>query len=238
VKKIETFDLAEGRVLARKYAVVELLGSGWEGEVYKMQELRSGIERAAKLFFPHRNLRNRTSTQYARKLHNLRHCPIVIQYHAEEMFWFRSMLVTMLVSDFVEGELLTDFLKSQPGNRLAPFQALHLLHALAVGLEQIHLQREYHGDLHASNVMVSRFGLGFDLKLIDIFQRASRKRWGMQDDICDAVRIFYDSLGGARFYPRHPSVIKDICCGLKRTLILKKFPTTTQLRKHLETMEW
>lgn len=238
MKRIESFDLAEDRVLARKYAVVELLGSGWEGEVYKMREVRSGIERAAKLFFPHRNLRNRTSTQYARKLHTLRHCPIVIQYHSEEIFWFRSMLVTMLVSDFVDGVLLTDFLKEQPGGRLAPFQALHLLHALTLGLEQIHLHREYHGDLHASNVMVSRFGLGFDLKLIDIFQRASRKRWGMQDDICDAIRIFYDALGGARFYARHPRAIKEICSGLKRSLILRKFPTTTQLRKHIETMEW
>jgi serine/threonine protein kinase len=225
-------------VIARKYEVISLLGSGWEGEVYKIREKSTGIERAAKLFFPQRNVRNRTSIFYARKLHKLRHCPIVIQYYTEESIQYRGGSLTVLVSEYVEGELLSEFLKRQPGRRISPFQALHLLHALVVGMESVHRLREYHGDLHPENIIVSRYGLDFDLKLLDLFHWTTPKRENIQDDICDLVRIFYDATGGAAHYAKQPGEVKDICCGLKRSLILERFPTVVHLRQHLETMEW
>ena len=236
---IDSFDLVPGRTLARKYEIVSLLGGGWEGEVYRIRERSTGIERAAKLFFPRRNLRNKTAKIYARKLHKLRECPIVIQYHTEEHVVVKRQPITVLVSEYVEGELLTSFLKRQPGGRLQPFAALHLLYALIKGVECVHRLREYHGDLHSDNVMVERHGLRFDLKIIDFFHwEEAPKREGLQDDICDLVRIFYDALGGARLYARQPGEVKSIVCGLKRSLILKKFPTATHLRQHLETMRW
>ena len=166
---IESFDLVPGRSFARKYEIVSRLGSGWEGEVYKIREKSTGIERAAKLFFPHRNERNKAVTSYARKLHNLRACPMVIQYHTEETIIVRKQPIRALVSEYVEGELLSDFLKRQRGGRLSPFQGLHLLHALVVGMECIHRSREFHGDLHTDNIIVERYGLSFDLKLLDFF---------------------------------------------------------------------
>jgi serine/threonine protein kinase len=235
---VDSFDLAPGRVLARKYEVISLLGSGWEGEVYKIREHNTGIERAAKLFFPQRNLRNKTSSFYARKLHKLRHCPIIIQYYTEETIKFRGSWITVLVSEYVEGDLLSEFLKRQPGKRLNPFQAVHLLHALVVGIESVHRLREYHGDLHPENIIVSRYGLSFELKLLDMFYWKSPKRENIQDDICDLVRIFYDALGGASYYARQPDEVKSICLGLKRSLILEHFPTASHLRQHLETMQW
>lgn len=235
---IESFDLQPGRIIAGKYEVVSLLGAGWEGEVYKIRERNTRIERAAKLFFPQRNLRNKTSNFYARKLHKLRHCPILIQYYTEETMTFRRAPITVLVSEYVEGELLSELLKRQPGGRFSPFQSLHLLHALVVGIECVHRLREYHGDLHSQNVIVSRYGLRFDLKILDMFHWVAPKRENIQDDICDLIRIFYDAMGGAKFYAKHPQEVKEICCGLKRSLILKKFPSATQLRQHLETMQW
>jgi serine/threonine protein kinase len=238
VTSIESFDLQPGRILAGKYEVVSPLGAGWEGEVYKIRERNTRIERAAKLFFPQRNLRNKTSNFYARKLHKLRHCPILIQYYTEETFTFRKTPITVLVSEYVEGELLSGFLKRKPGGRISPFQALHLLYALVIGIEGIHRLREYHGDLHTQNVIVNRYGLLFDLKILDMFHWSAPKRENIQDDICDVIRIFYDAIGGAKHYGKQPGEVKVICCGLKRTLILKKFPTTSHLRQHLETMQW
>jgi len=236
--RIESFDLEPGRILAGKYCVVTKLGSGWEGEVYGVVETRTGIERAAKLFYPHRNPKNRTARQYAKRLHKLRHCPLLIQYHTEEVITFRRLPITVFISEYVEGELLSDFLRNFPGKRLNPFEAMHFLYALANGVEQVHLENEYHGDIHQDNLIVSRYGLDFDLKLLDLFHLDATKAENKRSDICNIIYLFYEVLGGAKHYARQPDAVKYICCGLKQSLILKKFPTMSQLCKHLETMTW
>jgi len=236
--RISSFELDPGTWLAGKYQVQELLGRGWEGEVYRVRERSTGVERSAKLFFPQRNPGNRAMRFYARKLHKLRDCPILIQYHTQETHEHEGVPVTVLVSEYVEGELLSAFLHRQPGHRLDPFQALHLLHALAAGVEDIHASREYHGDLHAGNVIVRRHGLGFDVKLLDLFPRGRPSAANLLDDVCDLVRLLYDAVGGQRRYAGQPPEIKDICCGLKRSLITRKFRTAGELRWHLETLEW
>lgn len=237
-KLINEFKLAPGRVLAKKYEIIDLLGAGWEGEVYLIKELATGIERTAKLFFPHRNLKDKSTQFYAKKLHKLRHCPIVIQYSTQETIHFRNNPVTVLISEYVEGELLSDFITRQPGKRLTAFQALHLLHALASGMECIHAMREYHGDLHSENIIVQRFGLSFDLKLVDMFYAGSPKKQNIHDDTIDMVHIFYEALGGKKHYAKQPTEVKHIINGLKRCLILKKFRSAGQLRTYLETMQW
>lgn len=235
---VQDFDLKPGRVLARKYEVIGKLGTGWEGQVYLVRELATQIERAVKLFFPQRNLRDRAAKCYAQKLHKLRHCPIVIQYYTQETIVFRGLPITVLVSEFVEGELLSAFLARQPGKRLGAFPALHLLHDLSRGIECIHQMKEYHGDLHTDNIIVQRYGLGFDLKLLDFYHRGPPTRESVRDDVVEMIRIFYDALGGTRRYRHHPPEVKAICRGMKRSLILKNFRTAGQLREYLETIEW
>lgn len=236
--KIENFDLQSGRTIARKYVVSDQLGKGWEGEVYKIIESSTGIPRAAKVFYPHRNVNGKAAKLYANKLHKLRNCPIIIQYHNQETITFKKTPITVLISEYVEGEILADFIRRQRGKRLSSFEAAHLLYELIKGIEDIHRHKEFHGDLHDGNVMIHRVGLGFRLKLIDFYHRYTTKRENIQQDIIDAVRVFYDVLGGQKHYRSHPQNIKAICCGLKHGLILKKFPTATKLKNHLETMAW
>ena len=144
----------------------------------------------------------------------------------------------MLVSEFVDGRLLQEFLAAQSGRRLQTFEALHLLYALACAVGPIHARGEYHGDLHDGNVLVKRAGLGFDIKLIDIYHRDQRKSLNIQDDVWDMIKIFYDALGASRFYSKQRKEIKAICLGLKRAAISKKFRNANMLRDHLETMVW
>lgn len=214
------------------------MGRGWEGEVYMVRETSTGIVRAAKFWFPHRNPHNRAARFYAKKLHKLRHCPILIQYHTQETITFRDVPVRFLVSEYVEGELLCHFLARQPEKRLSSFQAIHLLHALAAGIEGIHQLHEYHGDLHDGNVIIRRYGLSFDLKLVDMFHWGPAKPENIHGDVFDLIRLFYDALGGQAHYSRQPAEVKAIICGLKRTLILKKYRNAGQLKRYLETMEW
>ncbi len=235
---IESFNLHAGRIIARKYEIISLLGSGWESEVYLVRELATGIERTAKFFFPQRNVRDKALKFYARKLHKLRECPIVIQYSTQDKLVIKRQSISFLVSEFVEGELLSSYLKNQPGKRLAPFQALHLLYALARGIECIHRVGDYHGDLHTDNIIVQRVGLNFELKLLDMFHWGAPNAENIREDVIDLIRIFYDSMGGARYYPKLPQEVKQICCGLKKSLIIRKFKTAGKLRQYLESMHW
>ena len=237
-RRIDSFDFEPGTLLADKYEVRERLGAGWEGEVYLVRERGTGIARAAKLFFPQRNPGDRVARIYARKLHKLRQCPIVVQYHAREQIDFDGVAVSLLLSDFVEGELLEHFLARQRGRRLAPFTAVHLLHTLASGIECIHAHGDYHGDLHAGNIIVQRHGLEFDLKLLDLFHWGRPNRAAIADDVVELVRVFHQALGGARHYAKHPPEIKAICRGLRRDLITQRFRSAGDLRRYLEALVW
>jgi len=238
IPDIVTFDFKPGRILARKYEIISLLGAGWEGEVYKILEITTGIERAAKFFFPKRNPRDRSSRFYAKKLHKLRQCHVLIQYHHQEIITYRNQTITFLVSDYVEGELLSDYVARQPGKRLTAFEGLHMLHSLASGIECIHRQREYHGDLHDNNIIVRRFGIGFDIKLLDMYHWGAASPANIHSDVVELIRLFYEIIGGKKFYAKHPPEIKAICCGLKRSLILSKYRNAGQLRQYLETINW
>src|SRR5690554_5092982 len=107
---IDSFNLEPGRIIAKKYEIKSLLGVGWESEVYLVREVTTGIERTAKFFFPERNVHDRALKFYARKLHKLRKCPIVIQYSTQDVMIYRRFPISFLVSEFVEGELLSGYL--------------------------------------------------------------------------------------------------------------------------------
>lgn len=232
------FGVRPGRVLASKYVVDESLGSGWEGEVYLVTERLTGAQRAAKLFFPERNPRGKAARFYARKLEKLRDCRMVIQYHHAETVRLKGEPVSMLISEYVEGTLLPDLVAGFPGKRMPVFEALHLLRAMAAGLAEIHERRDYHGDLHAGNVLVRRRGVHFDAKLVDLYDWGAPTAAHIRADVCNLVRIFHLSLGGPRHYAKLPREAKDICCGLKNTLIERKFPNAWALVRHLDAFEW
>jgi serine/threonine protein kinase len=238
VKKIKAFSLEPGTIVSDKYTVINLLGQGWEGEVYLIRELSTGIERTAKFFYPSRNIKDKNLRSYARKLHKLRSCPIVIHYHTQDIVNVHGHTISFLISEYVEGELLSAFLARQPGSRLGPFAATHLLYALAQGMLCVHGLGEYHGDLHTDNIIVQRFGMSFELKLLDMFYRGATRKEYMQDDLIELIQVYREALGGAKYYSRQPDAVKYICCGLRRSLILKKFRSVRHLCRHLETMHW
>lgn len=237
-QRSEPFAFQPGRRLANKYEVEELLGRGWEGEVYRVRELATGLKRAAKFYYPERNPGDKAITYYAQKLDKLRRCDIMIPYLTHDAIKFRKQTVRFLVSELVEGQVLTEFLHQQPRKRLTPFEGLHFLYVLARGMEQVHQQKDYHGDLHSGNIIISRHGIGFRLKLIDIYRWHGPTVDNISEDVYDMVRLFYDAVGGRAEYAKQRPEIKGICMGMRRALIRKKFRTAGQLRAYLENMEW
>lgn len=238
IQKARRFDFAPGRTIAGKYVIDYPLGSGWEGEVYVITERSTGIKRAAKFYYPHRDPTGQAAIAYARKLDALRHCPILMQYHHQEMVTVKRKKVMVVISELVEGQKLSDFLASQPRHRLSTFEALHVLYALAKGIAPIHARGEYHGDIHEDNIMIRRVGIGFDVKLLDFFDLGKPTRSKIHKDVLNLIQVFYILVGGRDQYARQPKVVKDIVRGQKDSLILARFGSAGDIARHLETVQW
>ena len=235
----KSFSIPEGTVLAKRYTVLTELGRGWEGEVYLVREKGTGAERSIKLFYPVRNKRNETLRRYARKLHKLRNCHILIQYHTQDEYEWKGEMVRGLVSEFASGDILSEYIKKKPGKKLHPYEALHFLYALVKGLEEIHRHGEYHGDLHEGNIIVTKSGLEYTLKLFDLYHwRDHTKPENQLDDVVEAIKITYRLLGGSKTYEKLPQAMKDILLAGRKPSIKKKFRSAVKLREHIETMEW
>lgn len=235
--RIEKFDLEIGRIIGGTYRVDSFLGGGYEGEVYRITEVRTGVTRTAKLFFPHRNEKDLQARSYAQKLERLRDCSAVIQYHHAETIQFEGQKVTCLISEFVEGVKLSSYIASHPGKRIPPYKAMHILHALATGIDQIHWKKEYHGDLHSDNILIRPRGILFDIKLVDFYNLGRWNKERRAVDIIEMVQILHESIGGKKWYAKMPSEVKNICRGLRHDLILGSFPTVRHLINQLENFE-
>ncbi|HYO11364.1 MAG TPA: protein kinase [Tepidisphaeraceae bacterium] len=237
-RALRRFDFQPGRRIAGKYEVERPLGSGWEGEVYAIRERTTGIRRAAKFYYPHRDPTGKAAIAYARKLDALRHCPILMQYHHQEVAYVKKKKVLIVISELVEGQKLSEFLHGQRNRALSTFEALHVLHTLAKGIAPIHNRGEYHGDIHDDNIMVRRQGIGFEVKLIDFFDLGRPTRGKIHKDVLNLVEVFHTIVGGRERYARQPKVVKHIVRGLKDSLILQRFGSAADIQHHLENLSW
>lgn len=237
-KPLTSYDLQPGRKIGPHYEVVEHLGRGSEGEVYRIVELTTKIHRAAKLYYHGRMPNGRAAVWYARKLEKLRQCGIVLQYHHTQQIICSGQKVDCVISDFCEGVQLEGWIASQRGGRLPPYVALHVLYNLAKGLESIHGVGEYHADVHSQNILVQPSGVGFNIKLVDFYNWGRPSKEKQQQDILDAVHVFYECLGGRKHYAKLRPEIRYICGALRKELIIRRFPTISALRLHLELFQW
>src|SRR6266513_1622663 len=232
-RKPRRFDFPAGKSVAGKYVVERPLGSGWEGEVYVIVERSTGIRRAAKFYYPHRDPLGKAAITYARKLDALRHCPILMQYHHQEVTQFHRKKVMVVISELIEGAKLSAFLEQQPRRRLSTFEALHVLYVLAKGIAPIHARGEYHGDIHDDNIMIRRAGIDFEVKLLDFFDLGRPTRSRIHKDVLNLIQVFHTIVGGRDLYAKQPRVVKEIIRGLKDSLILARFQSAGDIQHHL-----
>ncbi len=237
-KNTVTFNLHAGRKIGRHYVVEALLGNGSEGEVYQIREVDTGIHRAAKFYYPHKDPKRHLPVKHAQKLNTLRRCPIVLQYHHSEAVTIRKKQYVALISDLYDGVPLDLWVSKHRGKRLSPYVALHVLYNLVKGLEEVHALKQYHGDVHSQNILIKPIGVGFELKLIDFYEWGRPNSEKLKQDIGDSVRIFYECIGGKKYYAKLPPDLKHICAAMRWDTILKRFPTMSSLRSHLESFEW
>src|SRR6186997_2845275 len=149
----------EPGALVGPYRIVELLGAGGMGEVYRAHDAKLGRDVAIKVLpriFSVDSARRARFDREARLLASLNHPHIAAVYGTEE-----SDGAPALIMELVEGEDLSQWIARGP---IALADALPMAAQLAEALEAAHEQGIIHRDLKPANIKVRADGM---VKVLD-----------------------------------------------------------------------
>jgi Tol biopolymer transport system component len=143
--------LATGQRLG-SYEVLELIGAGGMGEVYRARDARLQRDVALKILPDARRLEPEALQRFereARLLASLNH-PNIATLHGIET----AGDAQALVMELVDGETLEDRLLRAPGRRLPLAEALRVARQLAEALDAAHERGVVHRDLKPANIKI------------------------------------------------------------------------------------
>ncbi len=152
-KSSQLHDFMPGEPFAGRYTIVEKIGAGGMGQVYKVLDREVGQSLALKLAEPG-TLRAAGLKRFRRELVLARqaaHPNVCRVYDLGE-----SAGVHYISMEYIDGQTLRDW--TQAVGRLSPYQTVKLGRQLCGGLDAIHEQSIVHRDLKPSNIMLDRSG--------------------------------------------------------------------------------
>jgi len=151
---LSALNLSPGSVLLGRYRILNLLGRGGMGLVYRADDLKLGQTVALK-FLPTSLARNKEDLERflaeVRTARQVSHPNVCRVYDVAESqgHYFLSM-------EYVDGENLATLLGRI--GRLPPAKALEISHELCAGLAAAHARQVVHRDLKPANIMIDGRG--------------------------------------------------------------------------------
>jgi len=149
-----TYDLSRGDLFAGRYEVIEELGLGGMGKVFKVFDHKIKEVVALKLIRPEIGVnaraieRFRNELRFARKIAHRNVCRMY-DLGEEGFFYFITM-------EYVAGEDLKSFIRRS--GRLTPGKGISIAKQVCEGLAEAHRLGIVHRDLKPQNVMIDREG--------------------------------------------------------------------------------
>jgi len=143
-----------GDLFADRYLIVEDIGAGGMGEVYKAKDRVLGHSVALKLLRPEIAAGGIGVERFKREIHLARqvtHLNVCRMHDIGEIDGLRYISM-----EHVDGQTLHDLIQSM--GRLSPRQTVSLARQIAAGLEAIHKSGIVHRDLKPTNIMLDRSG--------------------------------------------------------------------------------
>jgi serine/threonine-protein kinase len=166
-------DRVLGRLVADRYRVLALVGSGGMGEVYRAEHV--GLKRPTALKFMRPAL-GQDASALARFRREAEQASRIAHPNVGAIYDFGETDdgLVFLAMEFIEGESLADRIKRE--GRLGPTDAAHIIGGAAAGLAAAHRRGILHRDLKPANIMLAsechagaerdRFAIG-TVKLVD-----------------------------------------------------------------------
>ncbi|RDV38923.1 serine/threonine protein kinase [Bradymonadaceae bacterium TMQ3] len=159
-------DDLNGRVIAGRFELKDMIGKGGYGAVFEARQLSVDRRCAVKVLLPGRADDHRVEERFraeARATSRLTHPHTLVLYDfgvdEETGFLF-------LVTEFLDGQTLDELLELE--QTIAPQRAVAILTQVAQSLEDAHLQGLVHRDVKPKNIMlVERAGQRDFVKVID-----------------------------------------------------------------------
>jgi len=170
--QIQIKELIPGSTFAKRYQIIEELGKGGMGRVYKVLDNEIGEKVALKLLNPEIAAESKTIERFRNELKTARqisHKNVCRMYHfaMEE----GTSYITM---EYVRGEDLKSMLRMM--GRLSPGQAISISKQVCEGLAEAHKLGVVHRDLKPHNIMIDRDG---NIKIMDFGIARSLKTKGI-----------------------------------------------------------
>ncbi len=145
--------IAKDKLIAGKYRIIEEIGRGGMGVVYKAEDLKLKRSVALKFLPPHLldepGLKERFLVE-AQAAASLSHPNICVIHEVGE-----DKDQSYIAMEYVEGETLRDSIKRGP---LEPAEAVGLVDQVAAGLGEAHGKGIVHRDVKSANIMVTAKG--------------------------------------------------------------------------------
>jgi serine/threonine-protein kinase len=159
ISQTETFegpppDLERGRLFAGRYEVIEELGSGGMGKVYKVYDKKIQDTIALKLIRPELAARPKTLERFREEIRlsrKITHKHVCRMHDLNE-----EQEIPYITMEYVHGEDLKSIIRMM--GRLSPAQTVFLGKQICEGLGEAHKLGIIHRDLKPKNIMVDRDG--------------------------------------------------------------------------------
>jgi serine/threonine-protein kinase len=146
--------LPRGTLFAGRYEVIEELGRGGMGRVYKVFDKKIGEVIALKVIHPEISLNEKAVDRFRNELRFARK---IGHRHVSRMFDLGETDHTFYITmEYVEGENLKSFIRRS--GQLAPRKAVSLGKQVGEGLAEAHRLGIIHRDLKPQNIMIDREG--------------------------------------------------------------------------------
>ncbi len=147
-------ELTRGTTLADRYEIIEELGRGGMGRVYRVEDLKLKQEIALKLIKPEIVLDKKTIGRFRNELKTAR---MISQKNVCRMFDIGEAEGTHFITmEYVRGEDLKSLIRKM--GHLSAGQAISIAKQVCEGLTEAHKLGVVHRDLKPQNIMVDREG--------------------------------------------------------------------------------